>query len=157
MGTGEVYFPQLSASGYGKGKEWPDKAPGDLGTFTAAGYAYNGYGGYGDKGYNVVTAEVDKMAGVDLSGTWSVIGRSLVISTIEGKGSYGASEGSKRLGCYTIGIAEADHYALGPYAGPAYGGASYGKSYGGASHGKSYSAAAYAPSYAPYNAGNGYW
>jgi len=87
-------------------------------------------------------------AGVDLSGTWSVIGRSMVISTIAGKGSYGASEDSKRLGCCTIGLAEADHYALGPYAGPAYGGASYGKSY---------SAPAYAPSYAPYNAGNGYW
>ena len=132
-------------SGYGVGKDWPDKATGDLGTIKIAGHGYG----------HAASGEIDVEAGADLSGTWSLIGRSMVLS-----------HGDERLGCCTIGLAAApkkrvSHYghqapvlkaaapAYQPYGGygqqAGYGGASYGgASYGGASYGgASYGGASY--------------
>ena len=71
--AGEIFNPSVSASGYGYGEK-PKSAPGMIGEI----------GQHGFKG----------KADVDLSGTWSVIGRSVVVSV-----------GDHRVACCTIGLA----------------------------------------------------
>ena len=146
--TGDVFNPALSVSGYGVGKDWPEKATGDLGSF----YVESDYHNFGK-------ATIDVEAGADLSGTWSVIGRSLVVTADE-----------KRVGCCTIGLAAAPKKevkksygksskapvyaepAYQPYGG--YGDAGYGDaSYGSSSYDAGYGNAGYGSS--SYDAGYG--
>jgi Cu/Zn superoxide dismutase len=86
--AGGVFNPFVSKSGYGHWKE-PETAPGALGEIKI--------GQYG--------AEVDIKADVDLSGTHSIIGRSMVISSQGSEDSYGKKVEGRRVGCCTIGLA----------------------------------------------------
>jgi len=97
--TGDVFNPAVSMSGYGPGKAGHGDPTGDLGTFKSGDYAHGGYG-------HAQKASIEREAGADLSGTWSIIGRSLNVSTVEVLDSYGnvVTAGGKRLGCCTIGL-----------------------------------------------------
>lgn len=99
--VGGVFNPFVSKSGYGHWKE-PEKAPGALGA--------------------VKNGVIDVKADVDLSGSHSVIGRSVVISSQGSKDSYGKAIEGRREGCCTIGLAAADKpvYKAVSYKAPAY-------------------------------------
>jgi len=135
--TGDVFNPALSVSGYGPGKAAHADPTGDLGTFKSGDYAHGGYG-------HAPKASIEREAAADLSGTWSIVGRSLVVSTVDVVDSYGTvvTEGGKRLGCCTIGLAAGRPIAKKEepvYDEPVYYEPTYTKSY-----------AAPAPAYQPY-------
>lgn len=81
--TGAVFNPYVSASGYGYGKE-PHTAPGALGP--------------------VGDGKIEIWADVDLSGTHSIIGRSMVVTIPEQKHDYHVIP-EQRVACCTIGLA----------------------------------------------------
>ena len=100
--AGGVFNPSVSASGYGEGMD--KKAPGILGEVKVRSHGY----GYG-YGYSAATAEFDTEADVDLAGTQSVIGRSMVLTASsggkdDGYGNKTAAE-ETRIGCCVIGLA----------------------------------------------------
>lgn len=82
--TGGVFNPDVSASGYSRGVHV--KAPGALGELD------NHYG----------KAQVDLEADVDLSGTQSIIGRSIVITNTQVDEHY--KEKTRKSACCTIGL-----------------------------------------------------
>ena len=99
--TGDVFNPFVSKSGYGHWKE-PETAPGALGS--------------------IKNGQIDIKADVDLSGTHSIIGRSIVITSSDSADSYGKAVEGRREGCCTIGLAAADKPVYKPvaYKTPAY-------------------------------------
>ena len=99
--VGGVFNPFVSKSGYGHWKE-PEKAPGALGSIS------NGV--------------IDVKADVDLSGSHSIIGRSVVITSQSSKDSYGKAVEGRREGCCTIGLAAGEKpvYKTVSYKAPAY-------------------------------------
>lgn len=86
--AGEVFNPFVSESGFGYGKE-PTPAPGVLDDVK------------GD--YHRIA--VDQEADVDLSGTHSIIGRSIVLTRPGRTDRYGRSTADVRVACCTIGLA----------------------------------------------------
>ena len=107
--TGGVFNPHVSESGYGYNKKMIP-APGKLGQIASAQHG---------------AANVDRVADVDLSGTQSIIGRSMVITRPGGKDAHGNDTPASRVACCTIGLAAgkpkqtyANDYGYGSYSQP---------------------------------------
>ena len=99
--VGGVFNPFVSKSGYGHWKE-PESDPGALGS--------------------IANGKIDIKADVDLSGTQSIIGRSIVITSEDSADSYGKAVEGRREGCCTIGLAAGEKpvYKTVSYKAPAY-------------------------------------